>query len=219
MKLSHQEFVQDKNNIKKLVILLHGYGSNGENLLVLAPEISKSIPEAKFIAPNATYNCDIGMKESYQWFSLAQHDPVKMSTEIVRSNDILNNFIKEQLDKHDLTKKDLILIGFSQGAMMSMYTSLKSSEEPAAIIALSGRLILPNDINSKPKICLVHGSDDDVVGYHFLSEAEKGLAKLGIKYESHSLNNLGHSIDYRVIKIIQNYIKKISWEESMEYIG
>ncbi|MFT4718494.1 MAG: phospholipase/carboxylesterase [Rickettsiales bacterium] len=210
MKLSHQEFVQDKNNIKKLVILLHGYGSNGENLLVLAPEISKSIPEAKFIAPNATYNCDIGMKDSYQWFSLAQHDPIKMSTEIVRSNDILNNFIKEQLDKHVLTKKDLILIGFSQGAMMSMYTSLKSNEEPAAIISLSGRLILPNEINSKPKICLVHGSDDDVVDYHFLSEAEEGLAKLGINYESHSLNNLGHSIDYRVIKIIQNYIKKIS---------
>ena len=219
MQLTYKEFTQNENNIKKLIIFLHGYGSNGENLLALAPEISKIIPEAKFFAPNATYNCDMAMPDSYQWFTLAQNDPIKMSVEIAESNNILDNFIKEQLTKYNLTKKDLILIGFSQGAMMSMYNSLRSKEEPAAILALSGRLILPNEINSKPRICLVHGTDDDVVDYHFLGEAEEGLKKLGINYETHSLDDLGHSIDYRVVKIIQNYIKKISWEEKVDNMG
>ena len=210
MKLTYQEFARDEQNIKKLVIFLNGYGSNGENLLALAPEISKTIPEAKFIAPDATYQCDMNPKDGYQWFTLAQTDPVKMFVEIAESNNILDNFIAEQLSKYSLTKKDLILIGFSQGAMMSMYNSLKAKTEPAGILALSGRLILPNEINSKPRICLVHGTDDDVVGYHYLREAEEGLKKIGINYESHSLNNLGHSIDYRVVKIIQNYINTIS---------
>jgi len=209
MNLSYTEFAKDKNNIKKLVILLHGYGANGENLLALAPELSKTLPNAKFIAPNATYKCDIGLPDSYQWFTLAQTDPMRMSVEIAQSNDILDKFIHEQLKKHNLNKKDLILIGFSQGSMMSMYNSLRSSEEPAAILALSGRLILPPEVKSKPKICLVHATDDDVVGYHFLAEAEEGLKKLDIDFESHSLNDLGHSIDYRVVKIIQNYIKKL----------
>lgn len=209
MQLSYQEFSQNSAKIEKLVIFLHGYGANGENLLALAPEISKTLPNAKFIAPNATYKCDMGLPDSYQWFTLAQTDPIRMSIEIAKSNDILDNFIKDQLEKHNLTKKDLILIGFSQGSMMSMYNSLRSYEEPAAILALSGRLILPTEINSKPKICLVHGTDDDVVGYHFLGEAEEGLKNLDIDFESHSLDDLGHSIDYRVVKIIQNYIKKL----------
>ena len=205
MQLSYKEFSRNNTKIEKLVIFLHGYGANGENLLALAPEISKSLTNAKFIAPNATYQCDIGLPDSYQWFTLAQADPVKMSIEITESNSILDNFIKTQLEKHNLTKKDLILIGFSQGAMMSMYNSLRSSEEPAVILALSGRLILPPEIKSKPKIFLIHGTDDDVVGYHFLREAEDGLKEIGIEFESRSLDNLGHSIDYRVVKIIQNY--------------
>jgi phospholipase/carboxylesterase len=209
MKLSYTEFAKDENNIKKLVIFLHGYGANGQNLLALSPELSKKLENAKFIAPNATYKCDIGLPDSYQWFTLAQTDPVRMSVEIAESNDILDNFIKAQLKKHNLSKKDLILIGFSQGSMMSMYNSLRSDEEPNAILALSGRLILPPNIRSKPKICLIHGTDDDVVGYHFLGEAEEGLKNLDIDFESHSLDNLGHSIDYRVVKIIQNYIKKL----------
>jgi phospholipase/carboxylesterase len=209
MKLSYTEFAKDENNIKKLVIFLHGYGANGQNLLALSPELSKTLENAKFIAPNATYKCDIGLPDSYQWFTLAQTDPVRMSVEIAESNDILDNFIKAQLKKHNLSKKDLILIGFSQGSMMSMYNSLRSDEEPNAILALSGRLILPPNIRSKPKICLIHGTDDDVVGYHFLGEAEEGLKNLDIDFESHSLDNLGHSIDYRVVKIIQNYIKKL----------
>jgi phospholipase/carboxylesterase len=209
MKLSYKEFTRDENNIQKLVIFLHGYGSNGENLLALAPEISKSFPETKFIAPNASYNCDIGLRDSYQWFTLSQNDPIKMSIEIIESNNILDQFISEQLANHNLTKKDLILIGFSQGAMMSMYNSLKNKDKIAGILALSGRLILPNEVNSNQNICLVHGTDDAVVPYEHLTEAEKKLTELGNNIKSHSLNDLGHAIDYRVVKIIINYIKKL----------
>jgi phospholipase/carboxylesterase len=209
MKLSYKEFIRDENNIQKLVIFLHGYGSNGENLLALAPEISKFFPEVKFIAPNATYDCDIGLPDSYQWFTLSQNDPVKMSIEIVESNNILDQFIVQQLEKHNLNKDDLILIGFSQGAMMSMYNSLKNKDKIAGILALSGKLILPNEVKSNQNICLVHGTDDNVVPYASLPEAEEKLTELGNNIDSHSLNDLGHAIDYRVVKIIINYIKKL----------
>jgi phospholipase/carboxylesterase len=212
MTLNYTEFTQDPNNFNKLVIFLHGYGANGKNLLSLSPELSKTIPNAKFIAPDAPFACDFPGINSYQWFSLQQEDQ-KKAIEILKSNDILDNFIDEQLKKNNLTKKDLFLIGFSQGSMMSMYNSLKSQEEFAGIISLSGRLILPTDfggkIGSKQRICLIHGKDDDVVDFDNILYAEKKFTELNIEFESHHLENLDHSIDYRGVKIMQNFIKKL----------
>ena len=110
MQLTYKEFTQNENNIKKLIIFLHGYGSNGENLLALAPEISKIIPEAKFFAPNATYNCDMAIPDSYQWFTWTDsknkiYANLRLSEKVGINGNVVDNTITELPTETEVNNK------------------------------------------------------------------------------------------------------------------
>lgn len=206
------------DNPKYLVVLLHGYGANAQDLIDLSDYFSESLPNAHFIAPNAIENWEGGFPDAYQWFSLSNGVERKSLEEtsgnIKRSNKALKKFIDEKLEDLDLYPENLFIIGFSQGAMMAKYQGLIRQETIAGVIALSGRLILPEltgeKITSKPKICLIHGQDDEVVDFsHFLASKET-LKSLNIDFESHALENLGHSINLEGIEITSNFLKKQS---------
>jgi phospholipase/carboxylesterase len=206
----------DSKNPKYLVILLHGYGSNGENLISLAHEIKRALPEAHYIAPNAVEPWEGGFPDSYQWFSLSdgfnRHALETMSENIKNSNKILTNFIDVQLARFNLTEDKLFIVGFSQGAMMSMYQGFTKNKKPAGIIAFSGKLILPEMLGqktlSKPEICLIHGEEDSVVPFENFLEAKKHLENQQINFESHAICNLDHSINIHGLRMAQNFIKK-----------
>lgn len=207
----------DSKNPKYLVIFLHGYGANGENLISLAYEFKDILPQAHFISPNAIEPWEGGFPNSYQWFSLHggidRRPLAEIAGDIKRSNKILGKFIDDQLARFKLTAEKLFLVGFSQGAMMSMYQGLIKAEKPAGIVAFSGRLILPESIGektlSKPNICLVHGKADSVVPFANFLESEKVLTQEKIPFESHAIPNLDHSIDIHGIQAAQAFIKKI----------
>lgn len=204
---------------KYLVILLHGYGSNGENLIELADFfIHNGLKDAFYVAPNAIEPWEGGFPDAFQWFSLANGMHRKalddMAENIRNSNKVLNEFIDEKLEQLGLTRKNLIIIGFSQGCMMGLYQSLASKEKIAGIIGFSGRLILPEDLNeqtnSKPEICLIHGVDDSVVDFENFLNAKEILEQQGFLLEAHALENLDHSIDMRGINLASEFIKKIT---------
>ena len=113
---------------KYLVVFLHGYGANGVNLLDLAYEFRSVLPEAHFISPDGVQPWEGGFPDAYQWFSLKSGlnglDLDLMSQEIKNSNKILEDFINHQLDRFDIMAENLFIIGFSQGAMMSIYQGL-----------------------------------------------------------------------------------------------
>src|SRR5690606_10003913 len=174
---------------KNLVIFLHGYGSNGKDLISLSSEFSKILPDAQFISPNAPFDFESPfVSYGYQWFSMVNADPNILYPKIIEANNILEQFIKSQLERFSLKYQNLILIGFSQGAMMAMYNALRAKEIMAGVIAYSGKLILPTElseeINSKPRICLIHGKADNVVPFKNMIEAESILKKLEIPYEA-----------------------------------
>lgn len=209
----------DTKNPKYLVIFLHGYGSNGQDLLNLAYEFKGTLPEAHFISPNAIEPWEGGFPGSYQWFSLNNDFMQRKALEeigenIKNSNEKLQKFIQTQLSRFNLTTKNLFLIGFSQGAMMSMYQGFIASEKPAGIVAFSGKLILPEMIGqkliTKPEICLIHGKDDSVVPFSNFLDAKKGLETNNVDFESHELSNLDHSIDIRGVRAAQNFIKRLA---------
>ena len=203
-----------KEKPKKLMVFLHGYGASGEDLIDLAKEFRSTIPEAHFVSPNAPFAMSNSLFNSYQWFSLENYNPSILYPQILEANRILDLFIKSQLNRFSLHYQDLILVGFSQGAMMAMYNSLRNNNQNAGIISYSGRLILPTmlgeNIGSKPEICLIHGTADEVLPFDDFLEAKKLLQAIQNPLESHSLEGLGHGIDQRGIKIGKQFLQKIT---------
>ena len=196
-----------------LVIFLHGYGSNGRDLLGLSLEFAKILPDAQFVSPNAPFDFEAPIDYGYQWFSMINTDPNIIFPKIIEANNILDQFIESQLERFSLQYKDLILVGFSQGSMMSMYNSLRRKEEIAGVIAYSGKLILPTDlsesINSKPRICIIHGKNDMVVPFENMIHAESLLRKLNIPHEVHAIEGLEHTINFKGISIAKEFLEKI----------
>jgi phospholipase/carboxylesterase len=207
----------DSKNPKYLVVFLHGYGANGENLINLSYEFKHVLPEAHFISPNAIEAWEGGFPHAYQWFSLSsgfeRKNLVEMGNDIKNANKILEKFINTQLARFNLSPEKLFLVGFSQGAMMSMYQGLIKPIKPAGIVAFSGKLVLPEMLDaittSKPNICLIHGEADSVVPFENFLEAKKLLESQQIPFESHAIPHLDHSIDIHGIRTAQNFIKKL----------
>lgn len=217
--MSEIKFYEYSNskNPKHLVIFLHGYGANGENLLDLAHEFKEVLPEGHFISPNAIQPWEGGFPHSYQWFSLNngmdRRNIGAMAQDIKNSNRILQKFINDQLARFELEPKNLFLVGFSQGAMMAIYQGLIEATTPAGVIAFSGKLVLPEMLGEKtsvrPEICLIHGQADSVVPFENFLESKKILEAHNISFEAHALKHLDHSIDSRGILAAQNFIRKI----------
>jgi phospholipase/carboxylesterase len=201
-----------KEKPKKLIVFLHGYGASGKDLIDLSKEFKHSLPEAHFISPNAPFDLEYS-NGGYQWFSLSSYEPNILYPQILEANRILDIFINSQLHRFNLSHKDLILVGFSQGAMMAMYNSLRNNQQIAGIISYSGRLILPTitgeSINSKPKICLIHGTKDNVLPFDNFLEARELLQELEVPCESHILEGLGHGIDHHGLRIGKNFLQNL----------
>jgi len=203
---------------KFLVILLHGYGANGENLIELANEFQPIIQDAYFIAPNAIEPWEGGFPNSYQWFSLyagVERNALDiLAPKIKNANQILLKFIEEQLARFNLSFENLILIGFSQGSMMSIYQGLIMPKKIAGIISFSGKVVEPisvgDEIISKPNICLIHGTHDSVLPFTNFHEAQIILNQNEVPFEAHAIDNLDHTIDIRAVRIAQNFLKKIA---------
>lgn len=201
---------------KYLVIFLHGYGANGENLINLWHEFNYVLPEAHYISPNAIEPWEGGFPHSYQWFSLYNGNDRKSLIEIAHNiknaNRILSNFIEFQLDRFNLTHDKLFVVGFSQGGMMAMYQGMTFAKKPAGIISFSGKVVLPESVGekiiTKPEVCLIHGEQDSVLPFENFIEAKKILTEKEIAHEAHPVPHLDHSIDIHGIRVAQQFIKK-----------
>ena len=185
---------------KQVILLLHGYGSNGRDLISLAPYFAKTAPNALFISPDAPFPCEMG-GGGFQWFSLAHYTPEALIKGTKEATPILQTFIDEILKKHNLEDENLILIGFSQGTMMSLYVGPRRKNKIAGILGYSGALIHENDLADvqKPPICLVHGEADDVVTINRYHDAVRDLKAAGFDVSGCAVPHLVHSIDEKGI--------------------
>ena len=180
-----------------LVILLHGLGSNGRDLISLAPMWAPELLNTVFVSPDAPFACDMvppGYPDSFQWFSLQDRDPHIVLQGVQRAQPILDSFITEQIEKYDVTPERTILVGFSQGTMMSLYTAPRYPAQLGGVLGYSGALCGEPEGNKMP-ICLVHGEADDVVPIDAYNHARGKLIGAGYKVSGHSTPGLTHSID------------------------
>ena len=180
-----------------MVIFCHGYGADGKDLIGLANYFQQILPDAYFISPNAPESCPMNPM-GYQWFDFTSNDPDLIWKKVNDAGEILNNFIDNKLNELNLSDKDLSLVGFSQGTMMSLHVGLRRSAAMSSIVGFSGRLIredtLSDDMKSKPPIYLIHGDQDPMVPYSDTINAAKILKDLDVDVQSHISPNTPHSI-------------------------
>lgn len=201
------------NNPSTIVFILHGYGADGANLVDLADVFSHTISNAIFIIPDAPFPHEYMPDMGRQWFSLADRNETLLlqGAEIARL--ILLKLIDEKLTQYNLSYKNLVLMGFSQGAMMSLYTALKLPEVCKAVIGFSGAMVSAEETIascvSKPSVCMVHGMDDDVIPCSLGKFTVKTLNQHNIPAVFYEIPHLGHSIDGHGIRFVQEFLSRV----------
>ncbi len=197
---------------QQLVILLHGVGADGNDLIGLAPHFRQVLPNALFVSPNAPHPYD-GAPSGHQWFSIQDFGRESRLAGAQAAAPTLNAFIDGLLADMGLAEDKLALIGFSQGTMMSLYVGLRRAKPLAGIIGYSGMLIgadlLADEIRSRPPVLLVHGEADPLLPIESLAAARTGLEAVDIVVDSHARPGLGHGIDEEGIRLGMEFLAKI----------
>jgi len=194
---------------EKLMVFLHGLGSDGHDLISLVPFMHKALPEYHFISPHGMEEYDMA-PFGYQWFSLSDRQKDRIVELTSQNTPILQKIIRDKQQELSLTNADTVIFGFSQGTMMGVYLTLIQEEPFLATIGFSGRLIEPAEVsNSKTPICLIHGQDDDVVPAEESSIMENYLKKHNIKCQKLLIPHLTHSIDGKGMEFAINFLKNI----------
>lgn len=179
-----------------LVILLHGYGSNGADLISLAPYWAKALPGAAFVSPNAVENVPQA-PGGYQWFPISNLDPRLMEQGAKSAAQSVDRFIDRELEKHGLDESRLALVGFSQGTMMALYTGLRRAKAVAGVLGFSGVLVgrnLKDQMKSKPPVLLIHGDRDPTIPIAAMFDSAEALAAAGHGAQWHVSYGVPHSI-------------------------
>src|SRR6516165_3138401 len=188
---------------RALVVLLHGYGADGNDLIDLGRAWQQLLPQAAFVAPHAPEPCGQA-PVGRQWFALTFRDPNERWVGVNKAAPTLERFLDAELARRALPPSALALVGFSQGTMMALHVGLRRAIAPFAIVGYSGLLVEPPqaqaekfaaEIKSRPPVLLVHGDRDDLIPPQALFHAAGGLAALGVPVEWHMSYGIGHGID------------------------
>ena len=182
---------------RSLVVLLHGWGADGDDLISMAPHWGQLMPDAAFVSPHAPFPCDMGYGR--QWFSLDDRTPAMLVARLKAVVPVVNTFIEEELAALGLGPERLALIGFSQGTMLSLYLAPRRAPACAAVLGYSGALLggetLSAEAKARPPVMLVHGEADPMVPSARMVQAKELLEAVGFTVESHLRPGLGHGID------------------------
>ena len=183
---------------RRLVLLLHGLGADGNDLIGLAPYFAQALPDCAFVSPHAPFPCDMA-PYGRQWFSLQDRSPGPMLAGVQAAAPILDGFISAERDRHGLADRNVALLGFSQGTMMSLYVALRRPQPIGGIVGYSGALVAPQllagEVRSRPPVLLVHGEADPIVPFQAMAAAESALKGAGVPVTTLARPELPHSID------------------------
>lgn len=196
-----------------LVILLHGYGADGNDLFGLAQALAPHLPNTAFRSPNAPERCAVNPM-GYQWFPISWLDgspEAEMKAGAERAAKTLHAYLDEALDEEGLTHDRLAVVGFSQGTMMSLNVVLRRPEPVAGLVGFSGRLVEidgTGPVTAKPPVLLVHGDQDEMVPVESVHEARAALAGEGIDVSWHVSRGVGHGIAPDGLSLALEFIKR-----------
>jgi phospholipase/carboxylesterase len=203
-------------NARQLVVFLHGYGADGNDLIDIGRAWQEMLPDAAFVSPHAPRPCGQAPM-GREWFPLTFRDPNERWTGVNDAAPTLNAFLDAELARHKLPPSALALVGFSQGTMMSLHVGLRRPVAPAAIVGYSGMLVVPEDIEpeqfmtqivAKPPVLLVHGDQDELIPVQALLHGSQSLAAMDIPVQWHISPGVGHGIDQEGLRHGGEFLRK-----------
>ncbi|MCX7365650.1 MAG: dienelactone hydrolase family protein [Alphaproteobacteria bacterium] len=181
-----------------LVVLLHGYGADGNDLIGLAPVLAPLMPDVIFHSPNAPYPCD-GNPMGRQWFGISRLDPQIAAAGVRSAAPFVDDFLDDTMARYGLDEGKTVLAGFSQGTMMALHVGLRRPKQLAGIVGFSGMLAGPDtleaEIKSRPPVLLVHGDSDEMLPAVLTQRAARALQDNDVKVAVHIAEGIGHGID------------------------
>ena len=188
-----------------LVVLVHGYGSDGNDLIGLAPHWQSLLPGAAFAAPNAPD--PVAGSSGFQWFPISRIDPQEMLKGVEAASPALEQFLDEELARLSLPPEKLMLVGFSQGTMLSLHVGLRRAVPPAAIVGLSGLLAGPVPKRADgPPVFLAHGDADQVIPVQAMLAAATMLGMAGRPTQWHMAQGIGHGVDPETMALAGDFL-------------
>ena len=195
---------------KQLLVFLHGVGSDGLDMIALAPFLQYHLPECHFFAPNGVERYDMA-SFGYQWFSLADRLFESISRCIEVNMPKIRQLIQVKQEQLGVSNKDTILFGFSQGSMVGIHLTLAAQEPYKAMLAFSGRRVVPSEVvNTKTPVCIVHGRDDEIIDYNEGNNLASYLNKHHIANKLLIIENLQHSIDHQGIEFAIQFLNNLN---------
>ena len=193
---------------QKLVIMLHGVGSNAEDLISLVDYLGIN-QYTSYVSPNAPEAYDRA-PVGFQWFSLQDYSEAALYKELQRAAPVLEKYIAQKAVEYNLSYSDIVILGFSQGSMMALYTAPRLKEPVAGVVAISGALVKPgsleNEAKVKPSILLIHGDMDQIVPFEAFKKASLALKSQGFPTEEFVMQMMGHSISSEALLKIKNFL-------------
>ena len=200
-----------KKKPKNAVILCHGYGGDGKDISLLASYWRAHLPETIFLCPDAPERC-AASPTGFQWFDLLDQTPEQVLSKSLVAENKLNKLIEEVKEKNNLTASQISIGGFSQGCMIALQTGIKRKDEICSIVGYSGKIIstehLSKNINSTPKIILMHGDSDQIVSIGGFLEAKDFFIKNNYLIETKIFKNCEHRIPTEGSSLGLQFIKK-----------
>lgn len=207
---------KDTDDIHQMVVLLHGYGADGQDLIDIGAHWGDVLPNTLFVAPNAPTLCEQN-PFGYQWFSLLSYDEDRMLRGLESASKILTTYLDDLVDKYKIADGRMALMGFSQGAMLSLYQGFFQKQNLAGVLAYSGALFTPPEKPLQtPPTLLIHGDKDLVVPLSSSIQAEEQIKSFGGTINFHICQGLGHGIDPKGIQIGQEFLQKVFNHETIK---
>jgi len=200
-----------RNEPKQAIILCHGYGGDGKDISALAINWQRFLPDAIFLCPNAPEIC-VDNPIGFQWFDLTSDNDEAILEKSLLAEEKLSKFLDQVFNNFKLKPTNLALVGFSQGCMISIQTALKKKEQISCLVGYSGKIInqehLSGNIKSKPKIFLMHGTNDTIVPPTHLLEAKEYLKNQRINIKTKMFKNCEHRIPVEGSSLGLAFLKK-----------
>jgi phospholipase/carboxylesterase len=197
---------------KSLVVFLHGYGADGDDLIGIGREWSRALPYTAFVSPHAPEPCaDVPMGR--QWFRLTMRDPHEYARGVARAAPVLDVFLDAELKRHGLDEGATALVGFSQGTMLALHVGPRRKHGLAGILGYSGLVADPQALKAgpvhKPPVLLIHGDRDDLIPVVAVFAAAQALAAAEIPVEWHVSQGVPHGIGPDGAEIGLDFLKRL----------